>query len=148
MSNMIELNLRPDDRTLRQFGFIGLVGFAFVAAIAHFEVLIFAFGLGAAKPIVSGVFAGLAVLCLIFSLVYPKANLPIYLGLSILTYPIGFVLSYVIMGTLFYVLIAPLGIFFKLTGRDPMNRKWDPAASTYWIDAHPPSPKERYFRQF
>ena len=50
MSKMIEINLNPDAGTLRQFGFIALVGFGFVAAIAWFEVLVFSFGLGAARP--------------------------------------------------------------------------------------------------
>ena len=148
MSKMIEINLRPDEATLRQFGWIALVGFAFLAAIAWFEVLIFAFGLGEARPIVAGVFAGLAVVSALFSLAYPKANLPIYVGLTIVSYPIGFVLSYVIMGTLFYVLISPVAIFFKLTGRDAMNRRFDPEATTYWVDPRPSRGPESYFKQY
>ena len=42
MAQMIEMNLKPDAKILRQFGFIAVGGFGFVAAIAHFEVLIFA----------------------------------------------------------------------------------------------------------
>jgi len=40
MSKMIEIDFRPDDRTLRQFGWIALVGFGFVAAIAWHEVVV------------------------------------------------------------------------------------------------------------
>ena len=148
MSKMIEINLRPDEKTLRQFGWIALFGFSFVAVIAWFEVLIFAMGLGAARPIVAGAFAALAIVSAFFSLVFPKANLPIYVGLTILSYPIGFVLSYVIMGTLFYVLITPLALFFKLTGRDSMNRKFDPAATTYWAEPRPSRGPESYFKQY
>ena len=148
MSKMIEINLRPDEKTLRQFGWIALVGFGIVAAIAWFEVLIFSFGLGAAKIWVVGVFAGLGALAAFFSLVFPKANLPIYLGLTILSYPIGFVLSYVIMGTLFYLLITPVALFFKLTGRDSMHRSFDPEATTYWSDARPSRGSESYFKQY
>ena len=54
MSKMIEIDFDPDDKTLRQFGWIALGGFGFIAAIAWYEVLIFAFGLGAAKPWVAG----------------------------------------------------------------------------------------------
>ncbi len=57
MANMIEIDWRPDRRTLRQFGFIAVGGFGFIAAIAWFEVLIFSFGLGEARPFVSGGFA-------------------------------------------------------------------------------------------
>ena len=148
MSMMIEINLRPDDTTLRHFGWIALVGFAFVAAIAWYEKLIFAFGLGDYREIVAYTFAGLAGVSALFSLVYPKANLPIYLGLTIVSYPIGFVLSYVIMGTLFYLLISPVAIFFKITGRDAMNRRFDPEATTYWVDPRPARGPESYFKQY
>lgn len=148
MSKMIEINLKPDSNTLRQFGFIALVGFGLVALLAWNEWLIFSFGLGAARePVVYG-FGGLAALSLLFSLVYPKANLPIYIGLTILSYPIGFVLSYVIMGFLFYGMITPVAIFFKLVGRDTMNRRFDPEAETYWSPARAERSSESYFRQF
>ncbi len=148
MSKMVEINLKPDEKILRQFGFIALVGFGFLAGIAHFELLIFSFGLGDAKEGVTFAFLGIAAASTLFSLVYPKANLPIYLGLTVISYPIGFVLSYVIMGTLFYLLITPVGLFFKLTGRDSMNRRWEPEAATYWADPRPRRENESYFRQF
>lgn len=148
MSSMIEINWRPDDRTLRQFGFIALFGFGFLAAIAWWELFVFSAGLGVARPIVAGVFAGMAALSALFSLVAPRANLPIYLGLTVLSYPIGFVLSHVIMGLLFYALITPVGLFFRLTGFDPLHRSIDRAARTYWVDARPRRAKSSYFRQF
>ncbi len=148
MSKMIEINLRPDEKTLRQFGWIALVGFSFIAVIAWYEKLIFAFGLGDAREIVAYTFAGLAAASAFFSLVFPKANLPIYLGLTILSFPIGFVLSYVIMGTLFYLLISPVAIFFKITGRDAMHRRFDPDATTYWSDPRPARGPESYFKQY
>jgi hypothetical protein len=148
MAGMIEIDLRPDSRTLRQFGWIALVGFGLLATMAWNEWLIFSFGLGAWKQTVVGALAGVGVLAAVFSLVYPKANLPIYLGLTILAYPIGFVLSYVIMGTIFYLMLAPVGLFFRITGRDPMKRRFEPEAESYWVDARPARPSESYFRQF
>ena len=148
MSKMIEIDWHPDDRVLRQFGIIALFGFSFLAAIAWWELLIFSGGLGEARPIVTGVFGGLAGLSAFFSLVAPRANLPIYLGLTILSYPIGFVLSYVIMGFLFFVMLTPVGLFFRLTGYDPLHRKFDRDATTYWTNSRPRRGKESYFRQF
>ena len=148
MSKMIEINWRPDDRTLRRFGLIALVGFGFLAFIAWRELLVFSFGLGAARPIVAGTFAALAGISALFSLVAPRANLPIYLGLTLLSFPIGFVLSYVIMGFLFYGLITPTGLLFRLLGKDPLQRRFEPQATTYWSDPRPRRGKESYFRQF
>jgi hypothetical protein len=148
MAGMIDLNLRPDARTLRLFGWIALVGFGLVALLAWRGWLVFAALPEGARDEVALVFAALAGISALFSLVYPKANLPIYLGLTIVAFPIGFVLSYVIMATLFYVIIAPIGFVMRLFGHDPMHRHFDRAAKTYWLDARPQRPTESYFRQF
>ena len=148
MSKMVEINWQPDERTLRQFGGIALAGFGLLAFLAWNEMLVFSVGLGSAKPLVAGGFAALGLLSGLFSLIAPQANKPIFLGLTLLSYPIGFVLSYVIMGFLFYVLITPLGLVFRLIGKDPMNRGFDRQAATYWTDARPRRGKESYFRQF
>jgi hypothetical protein len=148
MSKLVEINLRPDRSTLRKFGFIALVGFALVALLAYMEWAIFAMGLGAARIPVTAVFAALAGVTALFSLVLPRANLPIYVGLTLIALPIGLVLSYVIMATIFYLVITPIGLAVRALGRDPLERRFLPEAATYWQDARPTPPRERYFRQF
>ena len=148
MSNLVELNLRPDEETLRQFGWIALAGFGFLALIAWFELLIFGFGLGAARGLVSGGFAILAVLAAFFSLVFPRANWPIYVGLSLVAFPIGWVVSNLVLGALFYGLITPVGLIFKLIRRDPLNRRFEPEATSYWQESQGDRPLETYFKQF
>ena len=148
MSKMVEINWQPDERTLRQFGWIALGGFGLVALLAWNEWLVFSGGLGTAREPVAGILAGLGLLSAAFSLVAPRANKPIFLGLTLLSYPIGFVLSYVIMGFLFYGLITPVGLVFRLIGKDPLNRRFDPQAATYWTDPRPRRGKDSYFRQF
>lgn len=148
MSKLVELNLNPDRKTLRQFGVIAFVGFGVLAALAYYEKLVFAFGLGSARLTVVGIFLAIGTLALFFSLVYPKANRFLYVGLSIVAFPIGFVLSYVIMGTLYFLIIAPIAILFRVFGKDPMHRGYDPNAPSYWTDAKPPRDKESYFHQY
>ncbi len=148
MSKLIQIDLRPDARTLRQFGFIAVGGFGFLAAIAWYELLIFSFGLGAAREPLAIGFAVLAVISGLHSVVYPKANLPIYLAITIAAYPIGFVLSHVIMGVLFYLIIAPIGLLLRAFGQDPMQRRLDPAAESYWEDSGPAPARSAYFKQF
>ena len=109
MANMVEINLRPDARTLRQFGWIALGGFGLLALLAWQGWLVFArLEVGTRETVALWLLA-LAGLSTLFSLVWPKANLPIYLGLTLVAFPIGFVLSYVIMGVLFFGIIAPIG---------------------------------------
>jgi len=148
MAQMVQIDLDPDERTLRQFGWIALGGFGLLALLAWNEWLIFSFGLGDARPTVAAVLAGLGILTAVLGLAFPKANKPLFVGLAILAFPIGFVLSYVILGTLFFVVIAPTGMAMRLFGRDPMKRRLEPEAETYWTPADPMPPRGRYFRQF
>ena len=148
MAKLIELNLDPDERTLRQFGWIALVGFAFLAGIAWNDWLIFAFGLGAWKqPVVAGLL-GFGLLSALLGLVFPRANKPLFVGLSLAAFPIGFVVSHVIMATLYFAIITPMGLLMRLLGKDPLERKLVPEADSYWVDARPQRPREAYFKQF
>lgn len=148
MAKMIEIDFNPDDKTLRHFGWIALAGFGGVAALAWFELLIFSFGLGAARPWVAGICGGVGLIAAFFSLVYPKANKPIFVGLAVITFPIGFVLSHVILGILFYGLIAPVALLFRAIGRDSMHRSYAPDAASYWSECRAERPRDSYFKQF
>ncbi len=148
MSKLVEINFNPDTKTLRQFGVIAFVGFGLLAALAYYEKLIFSFGLGEARMPVVMTFAALGTIAALCSLVAPRANRLLYVGLTLLAFPIGFVLSYVIMGTLFFLIIGPIAVLFRLFGQDPMRRAYDPNASTYWLKAGPARDKESYFHQY
>jgi len=148
VAGLVDLNLRPSVRTLRQFGWIALAGFGLLALCAWNGWLIFRHGLGDWRtPVTLGLVA-LGALSALFSLVFPRANAPLYVGLSLVAFPIGFVLSYVIMATLFYVVIAPVGFVMRGFGLDPMDRRFLPHATTYWVDARPPRAKADYFKQY
>ena len=146
--SLIEIDFRPDEKTLRQFGWIALGGFGLLATLSWFELLVFSFGLGAARLPVTAGFAAVGCLAALFSLVAPKANRPIYVTLAVIALPIGFVLSYVILGTIFYLLITPVALAFTLTRRDSLRRAFPTEAESCWVDAPPARPRERYFRQF
>ncbi len=148
MSQLVEIDFNPDTKTLRQFGVIAFFGFGILAALAYYEKLIFSFGLSDARvPLALG-FAGVGAAALLLSLVAPKANRFLYVGLTVLAFPIGFVLSYVIMGTLFFLVIGPIALLFRVIGRDSMRRGYDPSAPSYWETAKPPRDKESYFHQY
>ena len=148
MSRLVEIDFNPDTKTLRQFGFIAFVGFGALAALAYYEKLVFAFGLGDARLAVAASLAALGVLALVLGLVAPRANRLLYVGLSLLAFPIGFVLSYVIMGALYFLIIGPIAVALRLAGRDPMRRARDPQAASYWTPARPARDKESYFHQY
>jgi len=143
-----QLNLRPTSRELRQFGCIALAGFALLGGWIHWRGSLFGFDLGLAALTVSYIFWGLGALTALFAVLAPKANRPLYVLLVLVTWPIGFVVSHVIMAVVFFGIITPIGLLFRVLGRDPLHRRFEPQAKSYWVPHKPPENVERYFRQF
>ena len=53
---------------------------------------------------------------------------------------IGLVVSPIVLGILFYGVIAPLGLLMRLFGRDSLRLRPDPAGASYWRErTEPPS---------
>ena len=52
----------------------------------------------------------------------------------------------IVLGILFYVCISPIGFLMRLAGKDPMRRKFEPAAKSYWIVRAPPGPTPKTFK--
>jgi hypothetical protein len=148
MSSLVEINWNPDPRTLRQFGFIALGGFGLLAAAAWFEVLIFSAGLGAARLPVAAVLAGLGGFAALCSVLEPRANRWLFLGLVLVSFPIGFVLSQVVIAVLFFGLFVPAGLLLRAFKHDPLERARDPQRASYWSDVRPSRTSDSYFKQF
>ncbi len=145
---MIPIDWNPPRKALRTFGLIGLFAFAGIALLVHYRLAVFArLSQGAQEP-TKVVLTALAVYCGFFALAAPAMLRPLYLVLTVASFPIGYVLSYVILFIMFYLIITPIGLVCKLIGRDALNRRFDPAAPTYWIERRPPTTVKRYFRQF
>jgi ABC-type uncharacterized transport system permease subunit len=136
---LIEINRNPSKRDLMIFGvalvvFAGLLG---LVAQARWHA-------PAAARAIWGVGAAVAA----FFFAAPPLRRPIYLGWIYLTYPIGFVVSHVVLAIVFYGVMTPIGLALRLSGRDPLARKFEPERTSYWIPVDPPGDPERYFRQF
>jgi hypothetical protein len=143
---MIQIDWNPPKKTLRNFGLIGLVAFSAFALMIHFHVWVFAKFHD--TPTVRYVLFGLAAYCGATALVAPMTLKWLYVGMTVASYPIGFVVSYIVVGVMFFLIITPMAFIFRLIGRDGLHRKFEPAASTYWIPRRPPQSVKRYFRQF
>jgi hypothetical protein len=52
---------------------------------------------------------------------------------------LGVIMSALILSVVFYVLITPIGLMMRLVSQDPMHRKIDRAAASYWTERRPDS---------
>ena len=145
---LFEVNLNPDDRTLAEFGFGAFAVFGLLGGFVLWRHSLLGIDLGRSYEHVAYGCWGVGAVSALGSLVAPRLNRYLYRGLVVVTFPIGFVLSHVLMAVIFYAIITPVGVAFRLFGRDPLRRKFDPSLSTYWVDHQEPDRVERYFRQY
>ncbi len=74
---------------------------------------------------------GLALLVVGFA--HPRLLKPVYLAWMALALVMGLVVSNVLLVLFFLFVLTPVGLAARLVGKDFLNRKFDPGASTYWM---------------
>ena len=88
-----------------------------------------------------------AVLTAIYWLVSPIRR-PIYVGWMYAAFPIGWLVSHLLMAAIYYVVITPIALILRMMGRDPLHRAFDRSAKTYWVPHERTDDIGRYFRQY
>jgi hypothetical protein len=53
---------------------------------------------------------------------------------------LGKIVSPIVLGGLFFLVIAPAAIMFRWMGKDLLNLRGDPEAGSYWLVRDPPGP--------
>ncbi|MBK9098597.1 MAG: hypothetical protein IPM14_10890 [bacterium] len=114
-------HIKETKSDLRKFGLtVGIVLVAIGALIFYFE-----------KPseIYFTVIGGLLIL---LGILFPQLLKPLnklWMGLAII---LGYIMTRVILTTLFYLVITPIGFLAKIFGKKFMDLKYDRSAKTYW----------------
>lgn len=130
--------LKPDAKTLRQFAWGWLIFFGALAmakAIQHHQKPAMLLGITA--------IAGIAIY-----FVVPIVFRWVFVVWMVLAYPIGWVVSQIALALMFYCIITPVALIFRLTGRDRLRRFKPANATSYWIKKEMPADVRRYFQQF
>jgi hypothetical protein len=81
-------------------------------------------------------------------LVKPEAIRPIFLAAMAVTIPIGWTVSQILVALLFYGIVTPVAVVFRLMGRDVLKRKPQRSLATYWTAKPSAGDVRRYLRQF
>lgn len=145
---IVRTNWNPGQRFLRQFGFANGAIMGLFGLWIHLHGGLFGFRFPDAAETVTIVLWALAGASLLASLAAPAANKPLYLFLAAVTFPIGFLVSYAILIAIFFLLVTPIGLGMRLLGKDPLARKFDRGAPSYWVVRGRRHPAGRYFRQY
>ena len=134
-----DIPFQPPPRTLRQFAAIFLV--FFVAAGAHQYF-------GRAHHTAGLVLGGVAVLVGTLGLLQPRAIRWIFVGWMVLAFPIGWLVSQLMLAVLFYLVLTPVAVLFRWRGRDLLGRKPAPGRLSFWLPKRTPEDVRSYLKQY
>jgi hypothetical protein len=139
MMRWSDIQFEPTHKTLRQFAALWLT---FWGALALWHGL-------ARERIVTGLGLGLLALVVgLLGLARPLWVRFIYVGWMVAAFPVGWLISQVLLAVMFFGLFAPIGLIFRLVGRDPLYLTRRTDLKTYWAPKPAPVDLGRYFRQF
>ncbi len=142
---LVKITWNPSDRQLRQFGVCALVALPllgwFVVGPTDPTTWI------ASQAGVYGLFTALALLGGLLAWLRPKTLKPAFLAATLVTLPIGIVVGELLLLIIFFGIFTPVATLFRLMGRDALDRRFDPPASSYWSPKSQPTDVQQYFRQ-
>lgn len=137
---MMKIDWNPPARQLAQFGWISLIGFPLIGVMTWWQA-------GAPEWLLWSL-VGLGVLTCGLSRIDPKLIRPIYVVMMAIALPIGFVISFVMMTLIYYGMVTPLGLLFRLLGKDPLAKHPDPDMASYWHVRRAPRAPADYLKLY
>lgn len=133
------VNRNPTPRDLRWFGLLLPVFVALVGALARWK-------LGA--PVAAlGIWSAGGTLAAVYWIA-PPLRRPIFVGWMYVALPIGWTVSHVMIGIVYFGVVTPIGLASRLIRGDTLHRRPDGSAPTYWIERPRRTGTRRYLRQF
>jgi hypothetical protein len=72
----------------------------------------------------------------------------VYVGLTVATFPIGWLVSQLLLVLIYYGVFTPVGLAFRVLGRDALERRFEPDAPTYWQTKRRTADMRQYLRQY
>ena len=117
----------PSTKELRSFGL--LVGAVF-SVIGLWPVLLYG-----ARPRYWAVVVG--GLLIVFGGLLPRVLAPVHRGWMWIGHVLGWINTRILLGIVFYGLITPIGIVFRLMGKDTMRQAFSEVSPTYRVNRQP-----------
>jgi hypothetical protein len=136
---LIQINKNPSRRDLNWFGILFAAFFGLVGALAWRR-----FGSERAAHVLWAI--GVVVPAIYYAI--PRLRRPIFLAWMYMAFPIGLVVSYVMLGLIYFAVFTPVGLIMRLVRYDPLQRAFDSARKTYWVDHRTGGQTSRYFSQY
>jgi hypothetical protein len=136
----MQIEWHPSRRQLRVFGVSGLLASIVAGVVLHW--------IWGAAFVWSLVILAAGTALFLCSLISLRATRALYLGLTVPMLPIGYFVSFLLLAGFYFLVITPVALVFRLIGRDPLRRRFEPTTESYWVPHKPSEETERYLHQF
>ena len=131
-------SLEAGQRQLRSFGITLAIALMIIAGVLFWR-----------DSDGSLIVACIGAVFLLVGLVVPKCLRSLYKPWMALAFILGFVMTRVLLTAIYILLLIPTGLLMRAFGKDPLRRKLDSDAPTYWIhkqyDAEASERLKRYY---
>jgi hypothetical protein len=135
----MKIEHNPSIRQLKVFGFLWFFVFGIYGILAWLKTGI------SPKTVVLGI---TALLVPGLGFIWIEFLRKVYVFASYATYPIGATVSFITLAVIYYGVVTPVGLILRLIGYDPLKRRLDRSAGTYWLSRKTEKETKRYFQQF
>lgn len=132
----LKKNTQPTPKKLRDFNFLFAAVFGIIGGIMFWK----------GNPF-HGWMLGIGALFLIAGLTFPRLSQTLYVVWMALATVLSLIMTHVILGLFFYLVITPIGLIFKLLGKRFFPWKPDPSATSYWIAKDPSQYNPKHFEK-
>ncbi len=79
---------------------------------------------------------------------WPRGLRPLLVAINVVTAPLVLLIHDLVLSLAFFVVVVPVGLIFRLFGRDPLQLKIDRGAGTYWQPKKQPRDVRSYFQRW
>lgn len=136
--SLLRLNTRPSKSQLIQFGIAWIVFFLLLALVASWR--------GASVP--PWPMVALALFPPLIGWVFPGFLRVLFIAMSIVTFPIGFVVSHLILAALYYLVLSPIGLILRVVKPGFFPKNPDASLPTYWHSRTRIRERNDYFKPY
>lgn len=119
---MVKINWDPSRSEIQNFGRVLVISFAVITGLLVWRHKL---------PIAA--YTGMAMGIGLWAWALPQRSEPFYRLWMGLAFVIGTVASYIAMAIVFFLIVTPIGLFLRLSKRDPLKIKKPPSTiPSYW----------------
>jgi len=113
--------IRATQDSVKKFGILfAVIGALVTAYLIYRESSIWYWPLAASLFFVIMVFVGQPVLK------------PLYIGWMAFAFVLGWINTRILLGIFYYLILTPIGLLLRVTGKDLLDKKIDHSAKSYW----------------